>query len=71
MDNNKSIFEDLHEALNEVIEYENGNLSLNTDIISINNNDIEANQLLYQKIQKLPKDKKNNLNQYIDELLRA
>ena len=71
MDKSQSVFEDLMEALHEVEEYQKGNISLRSTVVTVSDNEIEANQLLYQKIQKLPSAKKDRAVRYVDKLLQA
>ena len=71
MDKSQSVFEDLMEALREVEEYQKGNITLRSNVVTVSDEEIEANQLLYQKIQKLPSAKKDRAVRYVDELLRA
>ena len=69
MENN--LFEDLMTSCNEIIEYQNGNLNLKTTTLEISDDELEQEQLFYQKFGKLPKQSKEAVIQYIDELLQV
>ena len=67
----KELFDELIAACNEAIEHEKGNIKLNSNIVTMPDEEIEACQLLYQKIQKLPNAKKDKAIQFVNELLQA
>jgi hypothetical protein len=50
----KGLFDDLIKSCQEVIAYQNGQLQLKTTTIEIPDEEIEASQLLFRKIGKLP-----------------
>ena len=64
----KELFDDLIAACHEAIEHEKGNLKLKSNIVTISDEEVEASQLLYRKIEGLPEAKKQKALRYIDEL---
>ena len=71
MNDNKTVFDDLMEALHEVEEYQKGNLQLRSNKLTASDDEIEVNQLLFRKIIKLPEPIKQEAIKYVDELLQA
>ena len=67
----KELFNDLVDACQDAIEFERGNLQLRTAVIELPDEDIEASQLLWDKIIKLSGTGRRKAIQYVDELLRA
>ena len=67
----KELFEDLISACHEAIAHEKGDIKLNSNTVTMFDEEIEANQLLYQKIQRLSGSKKDKAVRYVDELLQA
>ena len=65
----KNLFDDLIAACHEAIEHEKGNIKLKSNIITIPDEEIEAAQLLYRKIEGLPDAKKQKAMKYIDDLI--
>jgi len=64
MDNN-TVFDDLMQALNEVEEYQKGNIELRKDIIEIPDDEIK----FYNIYKKLSKSNKQKALNYVNELL--
>jgi len=67
MDND--LFEDLITACNDALEYEQGNLILNTRTISISDDEWEESQQLFRNFKLLPRHNKKKVIQYINELV--
>ena len=64
----KELFDDLVAACHEAIEHEKGNLKLKSHVVTIPDDEAEASQLLYRKIEGLTEAKKLKAMRYIDEL---
>ena len=58
-------------ACHEAIAHEKGEIKLNSNIVVMSDEEIATNQMLYQKIQRLPIFQKARAVQYVDELLQA
>jgi len=69
MDN--ELFDDLMQSLNEAIEYTKGDKTKGRSIIIDAPEDVDIDQLLWNKIRTLPESQKQKLTVYVDELLRA
>ena len=68
MNDNNTVFDDIMEGLREIPEYQKGNIELRTHTVTIEDEDLEANQIIYKKIADLPSSKKQIAIQYLDEL---
>jgi hypothetical protein len=69
MSDNKTVFDDIVEGLQEIEAYQQGSLALRTRTVTPD--DIDIDQLLWHKIVMLPELQKQLLTVYVDELLRA
>ena len=67
----KQLFDDLISACHEAIEHEESHLKLNSNIVTITDDEIDADQLIIRKIEKLSREDKQKVSQYADELLLA
>jgi hypothetical protein len=67
----QALFDDLIAACNDAIEYEKGNIHLNSHTVTIPDNEIEANQLFFQQFSKLSELNRRKVIQYTEELLQA
>ena len=67
----KELFDDLIAACNEAIEHERGNITLQSNIVTIPDEEIEMDQLLFRKITKLSKSNKQKAMIYVNELLQT
>jgi len=67
----KDLFNELIESCKEAIEYQKGNLQLKTTVMEIPDNELDMEQLLYNKASKLSAPDKQRLIMYADELLQA
>jgi len=67
----KDLFDDLIASCKEAIEYQKGNLQLKTTVLEVQDEELDANQLLWYKIARLPEAKRQKVDLYVDELLRA
>ena len=67
----KELFDDLITALHESVEYEKGNIHLKSTILEIPDEEIERNQLFFQRFDRLPEPYKQQAIKYIDDLLQA
>ena len=67
----KELFDELIAACNEAIEHEKGNITLNTNTITLTDEEIETSQLLHRKFSMLPENGKQKAMEYLDELLQA
>ena len=67
-----SVHDDTLQGLQEILDYVKGDKTKARSMtITIEDEEIESNQLLYQKIVELPKPDKEKAMQYVDELLQA
>ena len=71
MTDKNSVFDDIMEGLHEIEEYQKGNIELRKHTVSIPDDELEMNQLLFHKVSGLSKPDKQRLVQYADELLQA
>jgi len=71
MDDNSSVFDDIMTGLHEIEEHERGNITLRSHTVTIPNEDVDIDQLLWVKITELPKVKKQKVAMYVDELMQA
>ena len=71
MEDNNTVFDDIMQALHEVEEHQKGNIQLNSNIVSIPDDEIEANQVISRQIRKLSNENKQKVMQYTAELLQA
>ena len=62
------LFNELVAACHEAIEYEKGNIQLESRTVTIPDDEVEFAQLLYRKIEKLSESKRQKAMRYIDEL---
>ena len=69
--NDASVFEDIMEALHEVEQHQKGKLKLRSNTVRLSDDEIEAEQLFFQKFEQLPVAKKYKAIEYVEELLRA
>ena len=67
----KDLFDDLVSACHEAIEHEKGNIKLKSNIVSVSDEELEMNQLIFRKISGLSKPDKQRVARYADELLQA
>ena len=67
----ESLFGELVAAFEEAIEHENGNIQLNSNTVTIPDEEIEMHQLLFRSFYKMSKPEQQRLVQYADELLQA
>jgi len=68
----KTLFTDLIQSLNEAISYANGDISQGrSKIVTIPDDEIEINQMIYQQICKLSKENKVKIISYANDLLQA
>jgi len=67
----KDLFDDLVAACHEAIEHERGNIKLKSNIVSVSDDELEINQLIFHKIAGLSKPDKQRIVRYADELLQA
>ncbi|MCL2285730.1 MAG: hypothetical protein FWC32_05125 [Firmicutes bacterium] len=66
----KELFDDLMEGLNDALVYAKGDKTkARSMVVEIPDN--ESCQMLYRKIEKLPELKRQQVAEYVDELLRA
>ncbi|MCL2197484.1 MAG: hypothetical protein FWB80_01035 [Defluviitaleaceae bacterium] len=66
----KELFDELVAACNEAIEHERGNIKLESNTVTIPDDEIEISQLFFQKFSNLSQPNRKKVNQYIDELLQ-
>jgi len=71
MDNNYNVFDDIMTGLHEIEEHEKGNITLRSDSITLPDEDVDNDRLLWIKISELSKAKKQKVVMYVDELLQA
>jgi len=71
MDDNNSIFDDIMTGLHEIEEHEKGNITLPSHTVTVPNEDIDNDQLLWIKIMELPKLQKQKVVMYVEELMQA
>ena len=72
MTENNRVFDDIMQGLHEIKEYYEGNLELTTRKVALEPKEMpDAMAILWHKMIKLPEPKRQQLNLYLDELLRA
>jgi hypothetical protein len=67
----KDLFDDLIASCKEVIEYQKGNIELKTQTITIPDDDIDMEQIIFLQLGKLSHENKQKVMQYTNELLQA
>jgi len=67
----KELFDDLIASCKEAIEYKKGNIELKTTVVEIPDEEIEMDQMIYLKVNKLSKENKQKIMQYAEELLNV
>jgi len=67
----KELFDDLVAALHESVEYEKGNIQLKTTMLEIPDEEIERNQLFFQRFDRLPEPYKQQAIKHIDDLMQT
>ena len=67
-----SIHEDTLQGLHEALEYVKGDTTKGRSItLEIEDDEIDADQLIIRKIEKLSREDKQKVSKYADELLLA
>ena len=67
----KELFDDLIASCKEVIEHKKGNIKLKTTVVEIPDEEIEMDQMIYLKVNKLSRENKEKIMRYAEELLNA
>ena len=62
------LFDDLVAALQEAIAHEKGNVQLKSDTITIPDDEVAMDQLIFRKISSLSTPDKQKIMQYANEL---
>ena len=66
------LFNDMILSLNEAVEYAKGDKTKGrSTIVTISDEEIEMEQVIFHKIRKLSKQDKQRAMQYVDELSQA
>ena len=67
----ENLFNDLVAAFNEAIEHDMGNIKLNSNVVTIPDDELEIDQFLFGQISRMSKPDKQKVIQYAESLLRA
>ena len=68
----KVLFDDLIQSLNEAVSYANGDTSKGrSKIVTVTDDEIEMNRVLYQQLTKLSTENKAKLIRYANDLIQA
>jgi len=67
----KELFDDLIASCKEALEYKKGNIKLKTTVVEIPDEELETDQMLYLKVNRLSNENKQKVMQYAEELLNA
>ena len=62
MSDNKTVFDDIMEALHEVEEHQKGNIKLKSNTLIVPDEEVGAHQLFFQKFDKLSELKKQKIS---------
>ncbi|MCL2225231.1 MAG: hypothetical protein FWB96_09735 [Defluviitaleaceae bacterium] len=64
----KELFDDLMTACNDAVEYERGNLQLNTRTVTISDDELAEFRQLFRNFELLPQHNRAKVIQYVNEL---
>ena len=68
----QGLFDDMKQSLQEAVEYAKGDKTKGrSEVVTISDEEIEMEQVIFQKIKKLSVTNKRKAIQYVDDLLRA
>jgi hypothetical protein len=62
----KKLFDDLVSACHEAIQYEKNNINLNSNTVTLPDDEVEQSQLLCQKIVEMSRSNRQKVARYID-----
>ncbi|MCL2171048.1 MAG: hypothetical protein FWB71_02745 [Defluviitaleaceae bacterium] len=64
-----TVFDDIMAGLHEIEEHQKGNIKLRSRVVAAPDEMADKEQLLWHKIESLPKSDKQKVIQFVDEIL--
>ena len=66
-----TLYEDIMQGLQEIKEYQNGNLQLRTRTVIVSDDEVDTSYQIYQNITRLSEQNRQKVAGYVNGLLQA